>query len=60
MKKINPPGSRILVVDDQPFNVLAIKLLLHQFSWIEVDSIYDGKSALTLVVYCIAYIVARQ
>ena len=43
MKRINPLNSRILVVDDQPFNVLAIKLLLKSFDWITIDSAYDGK-----------------
>ena len=43
MRRINPLNSRILVVDDQPFNVLAIKLLLKSFDWITIDSAYDGK-----------------
>jgi PleD family two-component response regulator len=51
MKKINPPGTKILVVDDHPFNVMAIKLLLYKFPWIIVDSIYDGRSAIQLAVF---------
>ncbi len=39
----------ILVVDDQPFNVMAFKNLLSSISKIHIDEAYDGMQSINMV-----------
>jgi hypothetical protein len=39
-----------LIVDDEPFNVLAVKLVFRHFPWVKLEEAYNGMDAVRIVV----------
>lgn len=51
IKKILPMNCRVLVVDDEPFNVMAVKLVFRHFPWVKLDEAYCGIDAIRIIVF---------
>jgi CheY-like chemotaxis protein len=42
--------SKILIVDDEPFNLIALKAFLVQLGHMNVDTADDGQEALKMII----------
>ena len=41
--------SKVLIVDDEPFNIVALEFLFKQFGVDKIDRAFNGKEALRLI-----------
>ena len=41
--------SKVLVVDDEPFNIVALEFLFKQFGIEKIDRAFNGREALRLI-----------
>jgi hypothetical protein len=50
MKKLLPKNSRVLIADDEMFNVMAVRLVFRKFPWVILEEVYNGIDAVSFMV----------